>query len=233
MIRPLHLLAPGLMAALLCGCATGGHDDHARAEPAITPTEQFAIEVRPHADEVRLAAHVEGLSQAQQDALADLSQRWRDAGGGTVTIQAPTGGDPRAVQETSVSARSLLITLGVPGDAVRTVAYDPGPDHASPVIVGFASYKAVGPECGREWDSFTHTGQNKPYENFGCSIVANMAAQIANPHDLIEPRRSDPADAGRRASILDKYRKGEPTASAKDAQASGAVSGAVGSSGSN
>ena len=54
-----------------------------------------------------------------------------------------------------------------------------------------------------------------------------MAAQIANPEDLIRPRDSTPADAGRRDTVLGKYRKGDVTASAKDEQATGVVSKAV------
>jgi pilus assembly protein CpaD len=51
--------------------------------------------------------------------------------------------------------------------------------------------------------------------------------QLANPEDLITPRTMDPADPGRRAVVFDKYRKGQVTSSAKDTQASGAVSQAI------
>jgi pilus assembly protein CpaD len=58
-------------------------------------------------------------------------------------------------------------------------------------------------------------------------VTANIAAQVANPEDLLGPRAETPIDSGRRATVLDKYRKGELTSSAKDDQSSGVVSKAV------
>ena len=51
-----------------------------------------------------------------------------------------------------------------------------------------------------------------------------MAAQVANPADLVRPADLAPADAQRRVYALDKYRKGEVTSSAADDQAKGVVS---------
>ena len=94
-------------------------------------------------------------------------------------------------------------------------------------MVGFKGYKAEGPECGRDWKSYTASRDNDVNNNFGCAITANMAAMIANPADLSNPQQTDPADAGRRETVLDKYRSGAVTSSAKDPQANGAVSDAV------
>ena len=58
-------------------------------------------------------------------------------------------------------------------------------------------------------------------------VLARMAAQVANPADWARPRTLDPADAQRRAVVLDKYRKGELTSSEKDDNATGAVSSVV------
>jgi pilus assembly protein CpaD len=55
-------------------------------------------------------------------------------------------------------------------------------------------------------------GENINYENFGCASQANLAAMVDNPSDLITPRASDPSDQGRRAVVIEKYRKGEVTA---------------------
>ncbi len=54
--------------------------------------------------------------------------------------------------------------------------------------------------------------QNKPYWNHGCALQRNLAAQVDNPADLVQPRAEAPALAARRSTVLDKYRKGEPTA---------------------
>jgi pilus assembly protein CpaD len=39
-----------------------------------------------------------------------------------------------------------------------------------------------------------------------------MAAMVANPSDLVQPRPETPAYTARRSEGFEKYRKGEPTA---------------------
>jgi pilus assembly protein CpaD len=90
--------------------------------------------------------------------------------------------------------------------------------------VGFTHYEAKGPDCGRKWSSFTHSMDNKVSANFGCASTADIAAMIANPADLVAPREMTPGDAGRRATVLEKYRQGLITSTPKDEQASGIVS---------
>ena len=58
--------------------------------------------------------------------------------------------------------------------------------------------------------------------------LAALRAALALPVDQVaRPRGLDPADAGRRMTVIDKYRKGEKTGAEHDEQASGAVSNAV------
>lgn len=218
MIRTASRLFPLLLAAGLAACASGSDGPKTAKLDAITPTEQFPIEVRQNPDEIRLAVHDRGLSDGQYAALAALVDRWRETGGGAVTIQAPRGpGEGQAALYANAATRALA-DLGVPLDRVKLVGY-PAPDgKPAPLIVGFASYEAVGPTCGK-WDNLTATGSNRPYANFGCAQTANIAAMIANPRDLIAPRDMTPADASRRQVVLDKYRKGETTSTAKDEQA--------------
>jgi pilus assembly protein CpaD len=53
--------------------------------------------------------------------------------------------------------------------------------------------------------------ENKDYYNFGCSYQRNMAAMVASPSDLVQPRPETPAYEARRDMAFQKYRKGEPT----------------------
>ena len=53
---------------------------------------------------------------------------------------------------------------------------------------------------------------NHAHWNFGCSEQRNLAAMVDNPTDLVQPRGETPVYAARRAVVLDKYRKGDPTA---------------------
>lgn len=211
------------IAALACGCASSGKPGKPDTTAARLPTEQWAITVSPSEDDILLAAHQDGLSNAQQAALVSLVSRWRDGGGGPMIIKEPSGGEGQSYRSTA-AIQDALELLGVDPDQVSVAGYDAGPRPGAPIVVGYTRYQAKGPECGRDWKSYTKSFENKPNNNFGCANTANIAAMIANPADLIAPRASDPSDAGRRETVLTKYRQGQITSTAKDTQASGSVS---------
>jgi pilus assembly protein CpaD len=64
----------------------------------------------------------------------------------------------------------------------------------------------IGPSGDRKYN------ENGQYYNFGCAHQRNLAAMVENPADLVQPRGDTPSYAGRRSVVLDKYRKGEGTA---------------------
>lgn len=214
------LLALGL-AATAAGCASGG----ARPSPqtGLTPTEHYAINVAPRQDQILLAPHTDALSPAQASALADLVARWRDVGEGELQVETPSRGGEDAYRATAL-IQDAIYGFGVRPDQVKVVNYDPGARPHAPIVVGFTRYDATGPRCGLNWTSYTATKDNEVTTNFGCATTANVAAMLANPGDLLTPRTEDPADAQRRDVVLGKYRLGQITSSAKDDQASGAVS---------
>jgi pilus assembly protein CpaD len=192
----------------------------------LTPTEQYAVKVTSAPDQILLAPHAEGLSAAQSAAVAALVDRWRDAGGGPIVIQAPDHGGGQAFHAAN-AVQAELAALGVHEDRVSLVGYESGDRQGAPIVVGFDRYKAEGPVCGKVWGSFTSTAENRPNSNFGCAMTANIAAIIANPADLAGPRPMDPADAARRETVLGKYRAGSVTSASSDEQAKGTISNAV------
>ncbi len=213
------------LAAALSACASQPPAPGSQGELARTPTELWRANVESRPEEIQLAIRAQGLSPAQADALSTLVEAWRTAEGGAVTVQAPVGGpDPRAVSYSGESARAFLVGRGVPASNIRVVGYEAKGDPRAPLIVGFLRHTVDVPTCGRTWTNIAHSATNEVQPNFGCAVTANMAAQIANPGDLAGPRPLTPADAQRRDVVLDKYRKGELTSSAKDVQAAGDVS---------
>lgn len=218
-LASLSLLALG-------ACATDSVGPHAAAAPPpITPSERYAVQVDPSPLELKLGVHDTGLSPNQADALRDFAARWRLTDRAPITIKAPEHGLAQGpVYRTATSARDLLIAEGVDPEGVRIVGYDVGDDHGAPVVVGFVRYQARGPQCGRAWENLANVYANHEYAEFGCAVTANIGAQVAEPADLLHPRDFDPPDAGRRQTVLDKYRQGAVTTAAKDSQANGAVS---------
>jgi pilus assembly protein CpaD len=221
------LAATGLVLALLTACASGAGPETVALPRTETAQWNDRVHVDAQPDEVQLVLHAEGLSANQNQALDGLLGRWLAAEGREIVVSAPTGGtNGEAAGRMAVAARQRLIAMGAPAAKVRVMGYDAAGAPGAPLKVGFLRYVAQVPQCGG-WENITGTRNNTAYENFGCAITANMAAQIANPEDLLSPRPEGPIDSGRRATVLDKYRKGEVTSSAKDDQSNGVVSKAV------
>ena len=225
-----QVAAASLVLALLTACASGPAPSKSDAMPPRTATEQWNDRVKVTAlpDEILLAPHAEGLSSAQQQALDALLGRWLRDEGREILVNAPMGGPNADIAgRMAFAARLRLVGQGAPPSAVRVVGYDASGDPAAPLKVGYLRHQASIPSCGQYWENLTATRNNLAYENFGCAVTANIAAQVANPEDLVRPRDSTPVDSQRRDTVLEKYRRGEMTASAKDEQAAGAVSKAV------
>jgi pilus assembly protein CpaD len=224
MIR--RLIVP-CIAALTCACASQGDPlNLAKKDPGqpVTPAEQFSITVTQGRDEILLAPHPDGLSDAQMQALAQLVDRWRNAGGSVITVRAPASGE-EAMYRATAGVQTALEAIGVRPEQIQLTSYDAGP--GAPIGVSFLGYQAQGPQCGRDWNDFTQTGDNRVNKNFGCAVTANVAAMIANPGDLLAPRPMDSSDAGRRETIIGKYRLGVTSSTPKDTQADGAISGTI------
>lgn len=226
-MNPLRTLTVLSLLAGLSACASARVPD--QVVNARTPTQQFAPGVTSRPEEIKLAVHAQGLSANQAAALGAFADAWRDDAGGAIRIQAPsdTGPAGAAAYRTAEGARSVLSAHGVPDGLIELASYDPAGVADAPVVVGYLLSQVTLPRCGERWTNLASTRTNSVQPNFGCSVTANMAAQIANPADLSGPRAMDPADAGRRATVLEKYRAGEVTSTAVDEKSNGAVSQAV------
>lgn len=199
-----------------------------RIDKAETPTEHFPLTAKEQPHEIALAIHANGVSTTQAAALSGFVEDWRMAGGGIITIQAPVAGaDPALAGRMGDFVTDALIAIGVDQSAIQLLGYDAQGSAVAPIRVSYQALEAVVAPCGLKWGNLSSSATNQVQQNFGCAVTANMAAQIANPADILAPQGLTPVDAGRRQTVIDKYRKGELTASAKDEQAQGVVSNAV------
>lgn len=180
----------------------------------LTPTSRFSLQVEPGMERIALAVHDQGLSANQQLALTDFANQFGLAGAPVIRIEAPSGQDAIANQM-AWSVRGQLESIGVPSNRIQVMAYD-APDPRAPVLVGFDTVQAFVPRCNAGATNLTRTAANATPANFGCAVTANLAAQIADPRDIVSPREMTPADAGRRAVVFDSYRRGQLTAAPRE-----------------
>lgn len=201
------LLATTLAAGLaLAGCgspASGG------GPQPLTPLSRWALRAEPQVQRIALAVHDNGLSERQYGAVQDMIARFHADGAPEMIVEMPSGEDPVSLHM-SWAVVDILHAAGVPQDRVRLIAY-PAPDPRAPVLVGYARLEAVTYDCSREWGSLTQHADNGSARGLGCASVSNMAAQLADPRDLVGGRRPTPPDAGRRAYVIDLWRRGEET----------------------
>ena len=154
---------------------------------------------------------------AQVDALASA---FRARGVGPITITAPQGSlNDRAAIRVVADIRDRLHAHGLPWSTIRGASYraDAKSDEA-PIYISFATYVATSAPCGAWSRDESLTFANLNPANFGCSTQANLAAMVENPADLLGPRGVDPADLGRRETVLEGYREGEITSTQRDSQ---------------
>ncbi len=210
MNRTRILLAAVLLAGPLAACSGA-----AGSGPVpLTPTQRFALQVEPGVDRVALAVHETGLSANQTRALQDMVNRFAGEGAQMLTVEAPSGDDPVA-SDAAWRIKGALEASGVPPHQVQLVTYV-APDPRAPVLVGFDTVRAAVPLCGTSWTNLGRTGANAGYANFGCAVTANLAAQIADPRDIVSPRAMQPGSAARRSVVFDKYRLGDRTAAVRE-----------------
>jgi pilus assembly protein CpaD len=167
---------------------------------------------------MRIARGSMGLTPSQKAQVADFLERFRasDADNSKLVIFAPSGSPNESAAVRAVAdIRQLIAAYTFPDSNVAIEPYHERRDADAPIRLSYLRYVAEGPECGRWTSNVADDPRNLPYPNLGCAQQRNLAAQVANPADLLGPRTMDPADQERRAVVFDRYRQGKTTNSDK------------------
>lgn len=190
-----------ITALLLAACANGPASE-------VDPEVAFPVTVGPHMETLSVTNDASANGKISAFASAYLS-----SGNGSITVSAPTADAGRQVAD-------RLAATGVPRDRIVMGAMASG----NAVELSYVGYGASSPACSNWPDNVAYTFDNLPKADFGCATQHNLAAQIADPRDLVTPQPMTPPDTERRMIVIEKWRKGEPTASQKTDEQSGAVS---------
>ncbi len=181
-------------------------DDYRNRHPIVLAETPRSLDIFAAPD-----AHGLDLHSAAQ--MRDFARAYRLSGHGPITVLVPARGAAFARSEVE-GIRRTLTAEGVTAPLEVTTYPIKNPSLASPVRLSFVGMKAkVVNKCG-EWPNDLASGsslegwENKPYWNFGCSTQAALAAQIADPRDLVTPTGEDPADTLMRSRAIAALRKG-------------------------
>ncbi|WP_152044533.1 CpaD family pilus assembly protein [Aureimonas psammosilenae] len=206
------------LAALSLGACADRHaiqvgavpDDYRTRHPIVVGEDEEAIELPITGSDIRLPL-------ADHGRVKDFGQGFRASRSAAIRILVPRGSlNEKAATLASRDVVAILKSIGVPGNRILLQPFDAGGQvGAVPIRLSYATLTARTAPCGRWPDQLADTEQNRNYQNFGCATQQNLAAQIADPRDLLGPRGRDPIDAARRTDMLEDYRTGRSTASAR------------------
>jgi pilus assembly protein CpaD len=194
------------LAALLAagGCAGPEHDPGAMAEDGVV---NHPITVEPSYKSLKLAYSPDGLSNTDAALFRAFVQNYSEHGNGSIAVSAPAGAQSQAA---GAWFADQINAMGVSRDHILVATHD-APSGDTKVELNYVAYLAHADECGDWSDDLAFTLDNATPKNFGCSVQHNIAAMVADPRDLMDPRAMDGSDATRRAIVTGHYEKGEQT----------------------
>ena len=219
--RTLRLLsALAVLSTVLGACANGGGEVVTASVPDDYRQRHLIRIQEANRSIVIFVGHARGgLSVPQREDVMGLAQTWVREGTGAIVADVPVDTpNARAAAASFRDIKAVLIAGGVPSRGVTLHQYRPDdPAALAPIRLSYSKITAVAGPCGL-WPedlgpSILNGGynENKQYYNFGCAYQRNMAAMVANPSDLVQPRPETPAYTARRTAAFGKYRKGDST----------------------
>jgi pilus assembly protein CpaD len=223
---PKRRAATALRVLAFIGCTTmlaGCYSAHEATLDSIPndyrQRHPIVLRESPHALELFIGDKRGTLSATQRAQVLAFAQTWRTEATGGILVDVPTGTTNAAAAHSAArEVRSMLAAAGVPR---RAVAMRPhrirDPRKLATLRLHYPKVAAEAGPCGL-WpydlgpsDLREHL-ENREYYNFGCATQRNLAAMVDNPADLVQPRAEIPPYNGRRTTVLDKYHRGESSA---------------------
>ena len=213
--------ALSVLAASLAACQTTRDTTASIPAPPVDYRlrHPIAIQERDRTMIVLVGNARGGLTPVQRADVTAFAVAWKRETTGGIVVELPAHTpNARAAADTLPEIRSILVAVGVPAEGVRVENYQPSdPGRFAPIKISYPRMQADAGPCGQWPDDLGPSYdraylENRPYYNFGCAAQRNLAAVVDNPADLVQPRGEAPSHAGRRSIVLDKYRKGDSTA---------------------
>jgi pilus assembly protein CpaD len=206
-------------ALLLCGCNT---DRQITGVPSV-PTDYrmrhpIVIKEADHGIDLFIGTNRGTLTPAQRADVLAFAQRWRHEATGGVVIDLPAGSaNERSSADALREIRSIMMAVGIPPQGIAVRNYHPSAGKLATVRINYPKITASAGPCGvwpEDIGASANRGyfENQPYFNLGCATQRNLAAMVQNPADLVQPRGESPIYTMRRTTVMEKYRKGDNTA---------------------
>jgi pilus assembly protein CpaD len=207
------------LVAMLAGCNTTRESSYDAVPNDYRQRHPITLQEGNRSVEVFVGTNRGGLTPAQRADVLAFAQVWKREATGGVIVDVPSGTpNERAAAGALHEIESILAAAGVPSQGIAVRPYQPvDRGRLATIKLTYPRITAEAGPCGL-WphdlgpSDVSEYGQNRQYWNFGCAAQRNLAAMVDNPADLAQPRADQPSYTSRRSVVLDKYRKGEATA---------------------
>jgi pilus assembly protein CpaD len=151
------------------------------------------------------------LDPRQTEDVRCFARDYMHHGEGPLVAYLPTGHNGHEVNAGLSAIRGALAGGGAAG-RLHIAHYQAEQPGVAPIKLTYAKLKAgTATHCSYS-DSdavptrYRDNNLNAPPFNFGCSYQKNLAAQVADPRDLVRPRQEGPIDVERRTTGIERIR---------------------------
>jgi pilus assembly protein CpaD len=206
-------------ALLVCGCTT---DNQIAGVPDV-PTDYrmrhpITLTEGDRTLQIFVGSNRGTLTPTQRAQVLAFAQSWRNEATGGVIVDVPAGtSNERASGQVLPEIHSILLASGVPPQGVVVRSYAGTAGMLATIRITYPRITAQAGPCG-VWPKDIGPSMNRDYFenqpnwNFGCATQRNLAAMVADPADLVQPRAETPIYTARRTTVVEKYRQGASTA---------------------
>jgi pilus assembly protein CpaD len=217
------MLAACALGALAAACksdpaTTGGIDlsDYRARHPIVLADGTRSLDVFPTG-----IGHLDPRQAADVDAFM---LEYRRFGRGVLLMEVPRGVPPAQAAAVERTAAALSRFGGQNGVGAREIMVSgyavAAPSLAAPIRLSFQRMQAkVSDQCGL-WpqdvgtSSFAFDYSNRPTWNLGCAMQSTVAAQVADPVDLVRGRPEGRIDSVKRVRDIGQLRDGKDPSTA-------------------
>src|SRR5215470_15260997 len=214
-----RVLAVVVLTAALAGCDAATREAVNDVPNDYRQRHPIVIQEKEQTVELFIGTNRGELLPAERASVVAFVTAWRREASGGVVIEVPAGTpNERAAHDAVREIRAILTASGIPSQAMAVRPYRPrDPRVFATVRLTYPRVAANAGPCGL-WPQdlgpsvYREHVENRPFWNFGCATQRNLAAMVDNPADLVQPRGETPAYEARRTTVLEKYRKGESSA---------------------
>ncbi len=208
--------AAAACAVMVCGCNT---DQQVTGVPEV-PTDYrlrhpITLQESSRTLELFIGTNRGELNPTQRAQVLSFGLGWKRAATGGLVVAQPVGSsNARAVADAMHEIVSILAASGVPAQSIAVQTYEATGPNLATVRISYPKIQAQAGPCGM-WPkdigpSFNRDYfENQPPWNYGCATQRALAAEVANPSDLVQPRAETPAYTMRRSTVFQKYTAGQ------------------------